>query len=100
MMLSQYTDHHVNSATIAGLRQTEIDVLTAHADGFDRRSDTAILDRASELRRVSFNQDGCFIVLADRCVAEGKPSVGVVFAHQWQITIGQAIRDLDLVCRV
>lgn len=99
-MLSPSTDHHFNSATIAGLRHKEIDVLTAQEDGVDRRSDAAILDRASELGRIICNPDGHSIVLADRCVAAGKPFEGEVFAHHWQITMGPAIRDLNLVCQV
>lgn len=75
-------------------------MLTVQKDGFDRRSDAEILDRAKELGRIVFTQDVDFVVLADKWLAEGKPFAGVVFAHQWQVTIGQAVRDLDLVCRV
>jgi predicted nuclease of predicted toxin-antitoxin system len=100
MMLALYTDHHVNSATVEGLRRRGIDVLTAFEDGFERRSDADILARATELGRLVFTQDVDFIALTDEWLTAGKSFSGVVFAHQLKVTIGQAIRDLELVCRV
>lgn len=69
-------------------------------DGFERRPDAEILDRAKELGRVVFTQDVDFLPLTDRCLPEGKPFTDVCFANSWQLTIGQANRDLDQVCRV
>ena len=74
--------------------------LTVFEDGFDRHSDEDVLSRANELGRVVFTQDVDFIALADQWLAGGRPFAGVVFAHQLKVTIGQAIRDLELVCRV
>lgn len=100
MTLSLYADHHVNSAIIEGLRRKGIDVVTAFEDGFGRRADADLLARAYELDRVVFTQDVDFIVIADEWLAAGRPFAGVVFAHQLKVTIGQAIRDLEIVCRV
>jgi predicted nuclease of predicted toxin-antitoxin system len=100
MTLALYMDHHVNFAIVEGVRRKGIDVLTALEDGFDRRTDEEILSRANELGRVDFTQDVDFIVLADKWLATGRPFAGVVFAHQLGVTIGQAIRDLEIVCRV
>ena len=100
MTLPLYFDQHVNAAIAEGLRRRGIDVLTAREDGFDRRSDADILARASELGRVVFTQDVDFISLVDECLVEGRQFCGVVFSHQLKITIGQAIADLEIVCRI
>ncbi|MFM8285120.1 MAG: DUF5615 family PIN-like protein [Planctomycetaceae bacterium] len=100
MTLALYTDQHVKLAIVEGVRRKGIDVLTALEDGFDRRSDEDVLTRAHDLGRVIFTQDVDFIVLADEWLAAGRPFAGVVFAHQLGVTIGQAIRDLEIVCRV
>jgi predicted nuclease of predicted toxin-antitoxin system len=100
MTLGLYADHHVNSAIVEGVRRKGIDVLTAREDGSDRWSDEELLKRANELGRVIFTPDVDFIVLADEWLAAGRPFAGVVFAHQLGVTIGQAIRDLEIVCRV
>lgn len=99
MTLALYADHHVNLAIVEGLRRRGIDVVTAFEDGFDRCSDADILSRAGDLGRVIFTQDVDFITLTDEWIVSGKQFSGVVFAHQLKITIGQSIRDLELVCR-
>jgi len=100
MTLPLYIDQHVNAAITDGLRRRGIDVLTVREDGFDRRPDADILARATELGRVVFTQDVDFILLADEWLAAGRSFSGVVFAHQLKTTIGQAITDLEIVCRV
>ncbi|MGQ0633984.1 MAG: DUF5615 family PIN-like protein [Planctomycetaceae bacterium] len=100
MTLALYADHQVNSAIVDGLRRRGIDVLTALEDGFDRRADADILARATELGRAVFTQDVDFILLVDEWLTVERQFCGVIFAHQLKITIGQAIRDLELVCRV
>ncbi len=100
MTLALYMDHHVSAAISEGLKRRGIDVLTAREDGFDRRPDAEILERATELGRVVFTQDVDFLVLVDRWLAIGRPFGGVVFAHQLKTTIGQCVTDLEIVCRV
>lgn len=100
MTLALYMDQHVKEAITGGLRQRGIDVLTVREDGFDRHSDADVLARATELGRVVFTQDVDFIALADEWLANGRPFAGIAFAHQLKITIGQAIADLEVVCRV
>lgn len=100
MTLALYMDQHVNAAITEGLRRRGIDVLTVREDGFDRRTDADVLSRATELERVVFTQDVDSIVLADDWLATGRPFSGIAFAHQLKTTIGQAIADLEVVCRV
>jgi predicted nuclease of predicted toxin-antitoxin system len=100
MSLRLYFDHHVNDAIEEGLRQRGIDVLRAIDDGFAERSDEAILARASDLGRIVFTQDRDFLELAAEWQRTGREFSGIVYAHQMRITIGQAIRELELTCQV
>jgi len=100
MSLRLYLDHHVNDAVEQGLSHRGIDILRAVDDGFEQQSDEAILARASQLNRIIFTQDRDFLELAADWQRTGREFVGIIYAHQLQITIGQAIRELEMVCRV
>jgi predicted nuclease of predicted toxin-antitoxin system len=100
MSLALYMDHHINLAITAGLRRRGVDVLTCAEDGTDRSDDTHILERATELGRVVFTQDDDFLAIADEWLEVGREMAGVIYAHQLAITIGQAVRDLELVAKV
>jgi predicted nuclease of predicted toxin-antitoxin system len=100
MSLALYMDHHVNSAITVGLRRRGVDVLICAEDGMDRSDDTQILERATELERVMFTQDDDFLAIADQWLEAGREMTGVIYAHQLAITIGQAVRDLELVAKI
>ncbi|MCA9210353.1 MAG: DUF5615 family PIN-like protein [Planctomycetales bacterium] len=99
-MLGFYLDHHVPSAIARGLERRGISILTALQDNAGSWSDEAILQRATELDRVVFTQDDDFLVLAHSWQQSGREFAGVIYAHQLRITIGGAIRDLELVAQV
>ncbi len=99
-MVSLYMDHHVPSAITAGLRNRGVDVLTAEEDGSARLDDDPLLDRATSLGRVLFSQDQDLLVIAHRRLRTGTAFSGVVYAHQLGISIGQAVRDLELIARI
>jgi uncharacterized protein (DUF433 family) len=100
LMLALYMDHHVPSAITAGLRQRGIDVLTAQEDGSAALDDERLLDRETSLGRVLFSQDADLLSIASRRSQAGPNFAGVVYAHQLGITIGEAIRDLELITGV
>lgn len=100
MALKMYLDHHVPRAITNGLRTRNIDVLTAFEDGFDRADDPALLDRATALGRVLFSQDDDLLTEATHRQTEGIPFFGVVFGHQLNVTIGQCVRNLEVIARV
>ena len=99
-MVPLYMDHHVPSAITAGLRNRGVDVVTAEEDGSARFDDDALLDRATSLGRVLFSQDQDLLVIAHGRLRTGTSFSGVVYAHQLGISIGQAIRDLELIARI
>jgi predicted nuclease of predicted toxin-antitoxin system len=90
-------DTHVPQAVIQQLRRRGVDVLTARDDGRDALDDASLLARATTLGRLLVTQDIRFHARAIMWLTEGKPFAGVAFAHQLSITIGQFVRDLELI---
>ena len=93
-------DVHVPLAIAEGLKRRGVDVLRAQEDGTERLGDSDLLDRASALQRVLFTQDGDFL---EECAKRQTGSIsfsGVIYAHQMRITIGQCVRDLELIAKV
>ena len=68
----------------------------------DRRgiADHLLLDRATELGRPLFSQDEDLLVEARRRQGTGINFSGLVYARQWQVTIGDCVRDLQLIAEV
>lgn len=100
MALKLYMDHHVPRAITIGLRMRSVDVIAAHEDAASRFSDSDLLDRAGELRRVLFTQDDDLVAEAVRRQRDAVPFSGVVYAHQLRSSIGRCIQDLELIARV
>ncbi len=92
-------DHHVPRAITNGLRLRGVDVLTAHEDGASELSDPALLDRAEELGRVLFTQDDDLLAEATQRQRRGQSFHGVIYAHQLRVSIGDCIRDLELITK-
>lgn len=93
-------DHHVPRAVTNGLRLRGVDVITAGEDGAGELQDPALLERATESNRVLFTQDDDLLIEAARRQRLGQTFAGVVYAHQLRISIGDCIRDLELVAKV
>jgi hypothetical protein len=99
-MIALYMDHHVPYAITSGLRLRDVDVLTAEEDGAATLEDDPLLDRATSLGRVLFSQDEDLLAIAHQRQQAAREFAGVVYAHQLAISIGQAIRDLELIAKV
>jgi hypothetical protein len=95
--LRLYMDHHVPRAITRGLRRRGVDVLTADEDDTGNWDDSQILERVTELGCVVFTQDDDFLEIGHEWQNAGRDFVGIVYAHQLRITIGQAIHDLELI---
>lgn len=93
-------DEHVPKAITVGLRQRSVDVLTAQEDNRTGVSDLILLDRAKELKRIIFSQDDDFLAEAHRRQVEGINFAGVIYVHQRNISIGDCVRDLELIAKV
>lgn len=99
MPVRLYMDVHVPRAITDQLRRRGVDALTAQEDGQDRATDAAILARSFALGRLIFTQDIRFHVLAQRWQQEGRSFGGLLFAHQTAATIGDLVRDLELIAK-
>lgn len=99
MAIALYMDVHVPQAITNQLRRRGIDVLTAFDDETQEFPDSRLLARATQLNRILFTQDIRFRVLAETWQIEGKPFSGLIFGHQLGGTIGQFVKDLELIAR-
>jgi hypothetical protein len=92
-------DHCVNAAITEGLRRRAVDVLTAYEDGSASLDDEKILERALVLGRTLFSQDDDLLAITYQWLQARRDFAGLVYAHQLKITIGQAIRDLEMIAK-
>jgi len=99
MPANLYMDVHVPRAVTNQLRRRGVNVLTANEDGASLFGDENLLSRATQLHRVLVTQDIRFHVRATVWLAEAKPFSGLAFAHQLSITVGQFVRDLEIIAK-
>jgi Domain of unknown function (DUF5615) len=99
MTVRLYMDVHVPQAITEQLRRRDVDVLTAIEDGVDTMLDRRLLERVHLLNRVIFTQDIGFRVMAQEWQRQNKPFSGLIFGHQLGGTIGQYVRDLELIAK-
>jgi hypothetical protein len=92
-------DVHVPAAIYRALMERQVDVLTAQADLTTRLNDSDLLDRAGELGLVVFTRDDDFLVEAAVRQRNARDFNGVIYAHQLRVTIGQCVRDLELIAK-
>lgn len=92
-----YMDVHVPQAITDQLRRREVDVLTAIEDGRAEADDATLFLRASGLERLTFTQDIRFRAQAERWQREGRRFTGLLFGPQLGGTIGQYVKDLELI---
>lgn len=90
----------LHRAITTNLRLRAVDVLTAQDDGRRNVPDHALLDRATELRRVLFSQDEDLLAEANHRQRESIHFAGVVYAHQLHVSIGICVRELELIAKV
>ncbi len=99
MTIALYMDEHIHASITVGLRLRDVNVLTVQEDQRSGIADTRLLDRATELRRVVFSQDQDFLIEAQHRQSEGIPFAGVIYAHQRVVTIGDCVRDLEIIAK-
>ncbi len=100
MGLGLMMDVHVRREITVALRLRGVEVLTAQDDGSGRLRDPALLDRARELGRALFSQDSDLLAEATARQRAGTHFAGLIYAPQLAITVGQAVRDLELIAKV
>jgi len=93
-------DEHVPLAITEGLRRRGVDVLTVQEDSHRGYPDPVLLDRSLKLGRVMFSQDEDFPIEAVRRQAEGIDFAGVIYARQTAVSVGDCVRELELIAKV
>lgn len=99
MSLRLYMDVNVPHPITRALRLCGVDVLTAQEDGTRELEDSKLLDRASELGRVLFTRDIGLLREVARRQRSAETLVGVIYAHQIDVSIGQCVSDLELIAQ-
>ena len=97
-MIRLYMDENVADAITDALRLRGADVLSVREDGLGGKPDGEVLDRATTLGRVVFTFDADFYDEASERIARGVHFAGVIYARQMSVTIGQCVRDLEIIC--
>jgi hypothetical protein len=92
-------DVHIPQSITIQLRRRNIDVLTAQEDGTLELPDDQLLERSTALGRILFTQDIRFRAMAEAWQRQGKPFAGLIFGHQLGGTIGQFVKDLELIAQ-
>ncbi len=90
-------DVHIPQAITEQLRRRNIDVLTAIEDDSAELPDYQLLERTNLLGRVLFTQDIRFKAMAEDWQRQGKTFTGLIFGHQLGGTVGQFVKDLELI---
>ncbi len=99
MAIRLYMDVHVPQSITDQLRRRNVDVLTAIEDGANELPDDELLEHVQSLERVIFTQDIRFRAMAEDWQRQGKPFAGLIFGHQLGGTIGQYVKDLELIAQ-
>jgi hypothetical protein len=90
---------HVDSAIVNQLRLRDVDVLRAQDDGTDTLTDELLLEHATALGRPLVTNDIRFHAMARKWQEQAIPFCGIIFAHQMQVSIGQCVRDLEIIAK-
>ena len=99
MPVRLYRDVHIPVAITEQLRRRAVDVVTAIEEGTNELTDAKLLAAATAAGRVLFTHDIRFRALAEQWQREGKQFAGLVYGHAEGASIGQYVRDLELIAK-
>ena len=97
MPVALYMDVHVPMPISRQLRLRGVDVVTATEAGTNRLVDEALLLLATTQTRVLFTHDIRFKAQAEDWQRQGHPFAGLLYGHAEGASIGQYVRDLELI---
>jgi hypothetical protein len=58
-----------------------------------------LLEHANQMGRPAVTHDIRFLAAAENWQRLGRPFCGLIFAHPMQVSIGQCVRDLELIAK-
>lgn len=97
MSVRFYLDEQVPAPITRALRGRGVDVLTVQEDAMGGSADEEVLARATALGRVVFTRDEDFLAIAHGLQTRGLHFSGVIYAHQLRVSVGECVRDLELM---
>jgi hypothetical protein len=98
-MIAFYFDEHVPGPVVRGLRARGVSVLTVQENGRLATDDVLLIRRATELGRLFVTQDDGVLAAVARLQRSGEFFSGVVYAKQRDVTVGDLVRDLELLAK-
>ncbi len=99
MAVRLYMDVHIPMAITRQLRLSGVDVVTATEEGTNELDDDILLELGREQGRVLFTHDIRFKALAENWQRTGKPFAGLIYGHAEAASLGQYVRDLELIAK-
>jgi len=99
MGVSLYMDVHIPMAITRQLRLRGVDVVKATEEGTNQLPDDRLLALAGTQGRVIFTHDIRFKALAENLQRAGQPFAGLIYGHAEGASIGQYVRDLELIAK-
>ena len=97
MGVSFYMDVHIPAAIVQQLRARNVNVLAATEENTNRLPDEELLQLATTLNRILFTHDIRFRAMAELWQRQGRDFAGLAFGPAEGVSIGQYVRDLELV---
>lgn len=94
--VSLYLDENLSPTIAAQLKQRGIDAICVRDLNLLGDADVNHLERATEMGRVLVTTDVDFLRLA----ATGVPHAGIIFGNQQDHTLGDWVKNLELLCFV
>lgn len=91
-----YLDENITPKVAVQLRRRGINAISIHEMGLTGDSDINHLTRAAALQKVLVTCDADFLVLA----AKGFEHCGIIFGIQEEMSIGDWVTNLELLCSV
>lgn len=91
-----YLDENLSPRIAEQLQRRGIDAVSVRDLNLLGDIDSNHLHRATEMGRVLVTTDVDFL----RLVAEGDPHTGIIFGNQQDFTLGDWVKNLELICFV
>ena len=99
MAVAFYMDVHIPMAITRQLRLRGVNVATATEEGANTLPDETLLQLTRVHGRAIFTHDIGFKALAENWQRAGKPFAGLIYGHAEGASIGQYVRDLELIAK-
>jgi hypothetical protein len=100
MPVTLFMDEHVPQQITIQLRRRGVDVRTVVEEGLSATPDGQILEHARMVGWILFTQDVRFRALAEDWQRQGRSFSGLLFGHQQGGSIGQFVKNLELVAKI